>query len=416
MKSILNKTIVRVLCFVLWFGTLLMGSNRLYDSHANPVYQARPTSQQNPGYTPLQKVISSFESELASDVARDAVGGISAGIVLGDDLIWNKAFGWADNRNQKLYRKHTIGRTGSISKSVTAILMMQLVEAGMIGLDAPVREFLPEIEGVQNPPVNMKPVTFRHLASHTAGFIREPNLQGAASGPIAIWEQKILDSIPATVFMTPPGSKYSYSNIDFGILGLALSRTAGKSFFVLMEEYIFKPLQMENTFFIVPEASWKTLATGYAVSKNGVIDAQKPALEHAGRGYKVPNGGIYSTVPDLAKLISALTETSTVRILSRKTLEEMFAFQTPESDTTGYGLGFFIRLFSDGTKIVGHSGSVSGYNAYFGFDPVSKLGIVLLRNYIPGTTHLRKRGEAVLYRLIKAVGKCGVDHIEALEK
>ena len=363
------------------------------------------------GHTSLHRVISAFEAELASDISTDGVGGCAAGVVFRDRLIWARGFGWADVGRLRPFQLSTIGRTGSISKSLTAILMMQLAEAEIIALDDPVSGFLPAITKLKDPLEGSVPVTFRHLASHTAGLVREPDLKGAASGPIDLWEQKILVSIPNTSFNSQPGERYAYSNIGFGILGLALSRAAEKPFMALMEEYIFHPLQMDRSFFIVPSACWKDLAAGYGVQKDGRIDTEKPAMEHRGRGYKVPNGGIYSTVPDLARLISALTQSGPVRILSHGALEAMFAFQTQDGDSTGYGLGFFIRVLQDGTKIVGHSGSVAGYNAYFGFDPASTIGIIILRNYIPGMTHLRRKGESVLIQLIKAVKKSGMDRM-----
>ncbi len=351
-------------------------------------------------FTPFEAAIADFEALLAGDVAEDGIGGIAAGIVAEDQLIWAKGFGWADTERRIPTDVLTIGRTGSISKSFTAVLMVRLAEAGFFDLDDPVAAYFPEIKMLAETPKNMKPITFRHLASHSAGLIREPRLDGAASGPIAYWEEKILASIPKTSFLASPKEKYSYSNIGFGILGLAISRAAQKSFMQLMEDYIFRPLNMSSSTFILSDEQWSRMSIGYQVRRDSTINVERPALEHAGRGYKVPNGGIYSTIPDLAKFVMAMTGASSAQILSQKAREEIQRFQVHGSDSTGYGLGFFVQIAPGGTKVMGHSGSVAGYNAYLCFDPASKIGVILLRNYTRGAASLGKYGRDLLLELV----------------
>jgi len=351
-------------------------------------------------YTEFEAVISRFEAKLANDVKEDAKGSISAAVVIGNKIVWEKGFGWADVQNTIPADERTVYRTGSISKSFTAVLMVQLSSRNIIKLDDPVERYFPEIQELADTLGVTAPITFRQLASHTAGLIREPRLRNAASGPIEIWEEKILESIPRTYFQNFPGEKYSYSNIGFGILGLAVSRAAGKSFMKLVSEYIFKPLRMEDSFFIIPEEKEDRIAAGYQVRKDGTIDAEFPALEHRGRGYKVPNGGIYSTAGDLARFVSAMTGTSAAQILSAKQREEMMTIQTPESDKKGYGLGFSITINDDTIKMVGHGGSVAGYNAHMVFNPESKTGVILLRNYNRGKTNLGRTAQELLRELV----------------
>jgi CubicO group peptidase (beta-lactamase class C family) len=152
--------------------------------------------------SPFQAAISRFEAQLAQDVAEDSVGSISAGVVVGNDVIWAKGFGWADIEKQTPADEETIYRTGSISKSFTAVLMMQMVGQGYFKLDDPVEKYFPEINNLADRPEGAKPLTFRNLASHTSGLSREPNLKGAASGPISQWEDKILASIPKTSYLS----------------------------------------------------------------------------------------------------------------------------------------------------------------------------------------------------------------------
>ncbi len=350
---------------------------------------------------PFQAAISRFEAQLAQDVAEDGVGSISAGVVVGNDVVWAKGFGWADIEKQTPADEETIYRTGSISKSFTAVLMVQMVEKGYFKLDDPVEKYFPEINNLADRPEGAKPITFRHLASHTSGLSREPNLKDAASGPISQWEDKILASIPKTSYLSPPEERYSYSNIGFGILGLAVSRAVGRPFMDLVQEHIFSPLAMTSSFFILTENHIPHLAMGYVKRGDGTLNAEFPAKEHAGRGYKVPNGGIYSTVGDLAKFVAAMTGSSSARIFSEETRNEILSRQTPEGGG-GYGLGFTIRTDEEGFTSAGHGGSVAGYNASMVFHPESKIGVVVFRNYNRGKTNLGRSTRDLLKELASA--------------
>ena len=281
------------------------------------------------------------------------------------------------------------------------MLLAQLAEAGTVSLDDPVAQYFPEIKQLVDPPEGAVPITFRHLASHTAGLVREPNLVGAATGPIATWEEKILASIPTTTFQALPGAEYSYSNIGFGILGLALSRAAGQPFMDLVHERIFDPLGMTSSTFILTPEMEQRMSVGY-LKRGDSISAEFPTLEHAGRGYKVPNGGVYATADDLARFIAGQTGAAPTPILSPESRAEMQRLQTPGDETQGYGLGFSIRHDDSGPWIVGHGGSVAGYTAYLCFDPETQIGVVLLRNYNRGQTNLGRSASSLLVDLVKA--------------
>ena len=284
--------------------------------------------------------IDAFSASLARDAEADGIGSITAAVFVGDELAWSGGFGVTDRNTDQPAGPRNIYRTGSISKSVTAVLMMLMVQDGALGLDDPVAGVLPAVDRLAEPRPGQSPLTFRHLASHTGGLIREPELEGAASGPIANWESKILESIPHTRYQTEPGDAYSYSNIGYGILGLALARAAQRPFMDLVEERIFKPLGMSSSTFVVGSLLRPRLASGY-VSRDGEIDAALPAREHAGRGYKVPNGGVYSTVGDLARFAAGVT--GAMELLDEESRAAMLSIQTPESETRGYGLGFSLR-------------------------------------------------------------------------
>jgi CubicO group peptidase (beta-lactamase class C family) len=345
--------------------------------------------------TPLQR----FAEQVARDVEADGVGGIAVGVAVDGDLVWARGFGWADRDRRTPMGTSAVSRTGSISKSVTAVLLMQLVDQGVVSLDDPVERYLPEIRGLVDPPAGTGAVTLRGLASHTSGLVREPELPGAASGPIEQWEERVLASIPATGFAHAPGEAYLYSNIAFGILGLALERAAGRPFMEMVEEEIFRPLGMTGSTFVVGDELLPRLAAGYQNGRDGSIDGGVPAAEHAGRGYKVPNGGVYSTVADLGRFAGAMSGTPGLRILSETARAEMLRVQTPEDPRRGYGIGFTVRVDDDGRRIVSHGGSVSGYTAHLAFDPEARVSVILLRNYGSGATNLGEAAAALVREL-----------------
>ena len=348
-----------------------------------------------------QPTLRALAERLHADVTADSVGGITAGVVLSDRLVWSTAAGWADRDRRIAAQRHTIYRIGSISKSFTAVALAQLASRGTLALDDPVERYLPEVRALADAPPAAAPISLRQLASHTAGLIREPRLQDAARGPIEAWEEKLLASIPATSFDTLPGARYAYSNIGFGILGVAISRAARVPFMQLLTTNIFRPLQLGSTTFIIDDELKPRLAVGYANSRTR-IDADTPAREHTGRGYKVPNGGIYSTADDLARFIAALSGAPGMEILDSVARAEVMRVHTPENARNGYGLGFSVRLLDDGGRVVSHGGSVAGYTAHIAFDPDCGIGVILLRNYGQGRTNLQRTATDVLLRLREA--------------
>ena len=340
-----------------------------------------------------------FAGELARQVEEDGVGGIVAGVALDGDLVWARGFGWADRDRKIPMGTSAVSRVGSISKSVTAVVLMRLVDQGVVSLDDAVARHLLEIRELADPKSGAPPITLRQLASHTSGLMREPRLDGAASGPLGRWEEQVLASIPTTAFEHAPGERYQYSNIGFGILGLALSRAAKRPFMELVEEEVFRPLGMTGSTFAVDAELAPRLAAGYQNGRDSDVDSATPAREHAGRGYKVPNGGVYSTVADLGRFAGAVSGTPGLGILSREARAEMLRVQTPEDPRHGYGIGFSLEIDDDGRRVASHGGSVSGYTAHLAFDPDARLAVVLLRNYARGATNLGAAATALVREL-----------------
>src|SRR5688500_20027211 len=129
----------------------------------------RPSESSNSKADNFESIVGEFERQLQKDLKDDGLeGSISAAIIKGDKIVWSKAFGYADKERKILDDTGTIYRTGSISKSFTAFLMMQLVEEGLIKLDDPIELYLPEIKKLKGYSDSTR-ITFHQLSSHTSG-------------------------------------------------------------------------------------------------------------------------------------------------------------------------------------------------------------------------------------------------------
>ncbi len=366
-------------------------------------FVARPVAAQSVDADAWNAAISRFEQKMEAQVAADDVGGVSAAVARGSDVVWARAFGWADRDRRIPAGVGSIYRVGSISKTVTAVVMMRAVERGYIDLDQPLSDIFPASARFPGAMAGAPAPTVRQFASHTSGLVREPDWDIAASGPIEIWQERIVESIPLSRFQNAPGVEYSYSNIGYGTLGLAVARAVGRPFMEFVEEDVFKPLGMTSSTFVIGAELAPRLTVGYVNRGDGNPDPEQPAREHAGRGYKVPNGGVYSTVGDLARFMGALQGRASPAVLSEESVAEMSRVHTPEDPDNGYGLGVMIRTADDGARLIGHSGSVAGYNAYMLFEPESGLGVVLLRNYNQGEASLGASGQELLVELLGAL-------------
>jgi CubicO group peptidase (beta-lactamase class C family) len=257
-------------------------------------------------------------------------------------------------------------------------------------LSDPVERYLPEVKQIAAKPEGAPPFTFLQLATMTAGLAREPDDAGPFwAGPVSAWEEKLLAALPHTRYTSFPGTEYSYSNIGYAILGAALARVAGQPYTDWARLHVFRPLGMERTRFEIDATIESDLAVGYQVNDDGTLDDQTAAHEaRDGRGYKVPNGAIFTTVDDLARFVVFELGRGPDSVLAKSMLDEAFGgtVATDAFMETGYGLGFMAVRRDDYPfpSFLGHSGSVAGYRAAMYYDRGMKLGVVVFRNVIGG--------------------------------
>jgi CubicO group peptidase (beta-lactamase class C family) len=327
------------------------------------------------------QAIARFERELKTDVANDALdGSISAVIIKNDKVIWAKAFGYADRDTKRLADTNTIYRIASITKTFTATLLMMLVEDKIVSLDDAAEKYVPEVSNIIGYSDETK-FTLRQLASHTSGLKRWSEMNSANVGPVDGWQKKTLSAMAFTQFESKPGEQWLYSDVSFCILGLALERAAGQPYMKMIKERITDSLHMTHTFFAPDDTNVSHLSQGL-YNPDGVVDTRIPFVQRKGMGYGVPNGGLFSTPADLAKLISTFITKS--GLLTKASIRQMQLIPKGGKD---YGLGMGVDPRTN-VNFIGHGGYIPGYSSQYLIDNDSKYGVILMRNYNIGFTVL----------------------------
>jgi len=328
----------------------------------------------------LDEALRKIETTVGADFAKDGVGGLSIAVVQRDRLIWSRHFGYAESETRRVADNDTAYRVGSITKQFTALALLQLAEQGKLRLEDPLEKFVPEIKQVKGLPEGSSPITLLQVAVMRAGLAREPGCANHSVGPVGIWQQKVLDCLPSTTYVNTPGTTYLYSNIGYASLGLAIERAGGEPFIDQVTKRILAPLKMARSGMEPTPAIRANLARGYQ-RDGGVVSRTAPDRELDGRGYRVPNGALFSTINDLAKFVAWELGASSTTLIRKETQDANYerSWPTAANATSGYGVGFQTSRRGDVTML-GHGGSTAGYLSAALFHRGSGLGVIVFRN------------------------------------
>ena len=261
-------------------------------------------------------------------------------------------------------------RIGSITKTMTAVLVLQLRDDGALSLTDPLSAYLPELERHGG-------LALRSLLGHGAGLAAEP------AGPW--WERaegSPFDELAANLAATPaplePASGFHYSNVGYALLGEVVARVSGKPWWECLSDRILQPLGMLRTTYdpFAPHAQ------GYSVAPYAPVLTPEPATD---TGAMAPAGQLWSTVLDLATYADFLI-TGHREVMALETLQEMSVPQVgsrEDGSSGGYGLG--LRLLPGGSgTLVGHTGTMPGFQASLFVDRPRRTGAVVLANSTVG--------------------------------
>ena len=319
---------------------------------------------------------------LFRDFSHPNAPGASVMVIHNGKPIFAKGFGLADLEKKTPCTTNTNFRLASVTKPFTAMAVLMLVERGKLSLDDRLTDFFPEF------PAYGKPITVRHLLAHTSGVLDYEDLIPPGT-TIPVLDQDVLRVLMekhTTCF--PPGSQFRYSNSGFALLALIVEVRSGETFAHFLKENIFEPLKMANTlayerglavvpnraFGHTPKSRSLSPSDGERVRERGSnFDRTDQSLTSSVLG----DGGIYSSVVDLAKWDAALYGK---KLVSESTLRVAFSPATA-TDKPGrsYGFGWFIGEYR-GLKEIFHSGDTIGFRTRIARFPEKKFTVIILAN------------------------------------
>ena len=317
-----------------------------------------------------------IERFVQDEMAAQRIPGLALGIVEGDRIAYVRGFGTADESERQV-TPQTPFIIGSVSKSLTALAVMQLVEANKIELAAPVQRYLPWFR-VADEQASAE-ITVRHLLIQTSGLSTKTgrSFQGNGDTSDTALEQAVR-KLGNAALSAPLGSKHQYSTVNYSVLGLIVQTVAGQSYERYVQTRIFDPLQMRNSYTSEAAAQPQGLATGH----NYWFGRPRAADLPYNRGL-IPAGFLISSAEDMTHyLISQLNggRYDGTSVLSPEGIGELHrpAVQAPKADTS-YGMGWFVGPVNDIPAIY-HQGETMNFQANVVLIPQSRKGVVVLMN------------------------------------
>lgn len=313
---------------------------------------------------------------IETEMQAQRLPGLALGIVQGNQIVHLKGFGIADPSGRPV-TPQTPFIIGSSSKSFTALAVMQLVEAGKVELDAPVQRYLPWFRVADE--AASAHITVRHLLYQTSGLSTKTgrSFQGNGDTSDNALEQTVR-KLSAAELTGPAGAAHQYSTVNYSVLGLIVQTVTGQSYETYIQEHIFDPLAMQNSFTSQAEAQPQGLATGYNYAF-GIPRAVDVPFNRS----LLPAGYLISSAEDMAHyLIAQLNDGSYngTSLLTEDGMIEMHNPAVPSGATdTSYGMGWFVGPIN-GIPAVHHQGETFNFHSNMILIPDRQWGIVLLIN------------------------------------
>jgi len=310
--------------------------------------------------------------EHARAVAKELLGrgipGLAVAVAVDGRIVYSEGFGFADLEERVPVWPTTKFRIGSVSKPLTAVALVQLVEQGKLDLDAPIQKYVPSF------PDKGAPITTRMLAGHLGGirhYKDDENLSAKHYSNV-LEGLKIFQNDP---LVAPPGTKFSYSSYGFNLLSAVVQGASGQDFLSYMHEHVFEPLGLRSTVEDQPAEIIEQRARFYTQPKDKhVLNA--PFVDNS---YKWAGGGFLSSAEDLVRFGSALLQPG---FLKRDSLQLLFTPQkTKDGQETKYGMGWFIGKSTSGQKILEHSGGSVGGTSELILYPDAHMVVAMVTNF-----------------------------------
>jgi CubicO group peptidase (beta-lactamase class C family) len=334
------------------------------------------------GFTPQQREM------VAAFMADKDVPGVAVAIVADRRVVAQGGFGMADLQHGRAPTAETLWPVASITKSFTAVAVMQLVQAGRMDLDAPVTDYLPSLRVADSE--TTRRLTLRRLLTHTSGLGRTGHQDRTREEPVNPFptREALVAALGDVVPQVPVGRAFSYSNESYVVAGRAVECVRGKPLEACFLEDIMQPAGMQRS--AVYFDAWRADPDRAFLYASEGIGPYGSGEQH-GR-YQVVNlvqdyqtflstGGVISTAGDLARYqIATMDYLHSSLGLTGASLDHMHGVQHQFGDSGwGYGLGY--RVMPAGAlRVIGHSGGLPGVSTYSLMVPAEGNGVVVLTN------------------------------------
>ena len=313
---------------------------------------------------------------------KERIPGMSIAVGMNNQVEHTAAFGLADVENDVKVNPDTRFRTASIAKSLTAVLIMTLVEDGKIDLDAEVQTYCKEY------PKKKWPVTVRQVLCHQGGIRHYKSQQEALSTKHYYSLGDALKTFADDPLLYEPGTQYRYTSFGYNLLGCVAEGAGGEDFMTLLKTRVLEPAGMQHTINDDSLAIIKNRTRGYLRPTFGQLvrlpkgHNMKPgALYNAelhDTSMKIPGGGLLSTSSDLVRFASAVNAGKVIS--DNKLKQQMWTGQlTANGSKPGYGLGWGIGNHT-GKKLVTHSGGQAGTSTIMVLFPESGVSVAIMCN------------------------------------
>jgi CubicO group peptidase (beta-lactamase class C family) len=353
---------------------------------------AATAAHAQPARDRLAAAYPAVDSLMRAFAERTHVPGIAYGIVVDGRLAHAGTAGFRELSSRSPVDTGTVFRIASMTKSFTALAILQLRDAGKLALDDPAEKYVPELARLRYPTTDAPKITIRHLLSHSAGF-PEDNPWGDQQ--LAATDDEMAAMMRAGIpFSTAPGTAYEYSNYGFAILGRIVTRVSGMPYARYVTERVLRPLGMRATTMEAAAVPAARLAHGYRWQ-----DGQWLEEKQLPDGAFGPMGGMLTSVGDLSKWVGFLldawpsrdgAETGPARRASAREMQQVWRFngvavgRSPSGALTvsagGYGYGLGVRQTCNYRVSVSHSGGLPGFGSLMRWLPEYGVGIVALGN------------------------------------
>lgn len=337
------------------------------------VFTAQPlaAAQQSDGLDVAQ-----LDTFIREQVKRHGLPGLALAVVDGEKIVHLGGYGKADQSGRPI-TPQTPFVLASASKPLTALAIMQLVEAGKVELDAPVQRYIPEFQvaAPRGQSAISQQITVRHLLQHTSG-IPEAGCQSNRFGAKTLAE--FVAALQTIELDAAVGTRHFYCSGNYNILGYLIERVSGQSYAAYMQQHLFTPLAMQHSFTDEEAAQQAGLAQGYHWLFGVPVPAQVP-YEPA----QMPSGFLIASAEDMAHFLIAQLNGGrfgSTRILSPQGIAATYAAGVPVGDSQDtYGLGWRTTSLG-GVPVIAHAGDHPDVHTLIFMEPEQRRGAVLLMN------------------------------------